>query len=96
MGVVRKFELTLRLKVGETGCNTFCGLKSGRRQTLHAGLVQVAGFEAVKWAKDGADRGAGEILVTSWDQDGTREGFDCELTGAVARAVREEWDPVWV
>jgi cyclase len=43
--------------------------------------------EAVAWAIEAADRGAGEILLTSIDRDGTRAGFDCELTAAVSRAV---------
>ena len=43
--------------------------------------------EAVAWAREAADRGAGEILLTSIDRDGTRSGFDCELTAAVSGAV---------
>jgi imidazole glycerol-phosphate synthase subunit HisF len=43
--------------------------------------------EAVEWAREAADRGAGEILLTSIDRDGTRQGFDCPLTAAVANAV---------
>ncbi|HKY21258.1 MAG TPA: imidazole glycerol phosphate synthase subunit HisF [Vicinamibacterales bacterium] len=43
--------------------------------------------EAVEWAKEAADRGAGEILLTSIDRDGTKTGFDCELTAAVSKAV---------
>jgi cyclase len=43
--------------------------------------------EAVAWAAEAADRGAGEILLTSIDRDGTRTGFDCELTAAVSQAV---------
>jgi imidazole glycerol-phosphate synthase subunit HisF len=43
--------------------------------------------EAVEWAREAADRGAGEVLLTSIDRDGTRSGFDCELTAAVAGAV---------
>jgi cyclase len=43
--------------------------------------------EAVAWAREAADRGAGEILLTSIDRDGTRAGFDCELTAAVSAAV---------
>ena len=43
--------------------------------------------EAVEWAKEAADRGAGEILLTSIDRDGTRQGFDCRLTAAVSTAV---------
>ena len=43
--------------------------------------------EAVEWAKEAADRGAGEILLTSIDRDGTKMGFDCTLTAAVSKAV---------
>ena len=45
------------------------------------------GIDAVEWAAEAAKRGAGEILLTSMDRDGTRDGFDCALTRAVARAV---------
>lgn len=43
--------------------------------------------DAVEWAREAADRGAGEILLTSIDKDGTRSGFDCPLTAAVSAAV---------
>jgi len=46
-----------------------------------------SGRDAVEWAREAADRGAGEILLTSIDRDGTRSGFDCELTAAVSSAV---------
>jgi len=46
------------------------------------------GKDTVQWAKEAEDRGAGEILLTSMDRDGTGEGFDCELTRAVAQSVR--------
>ena len=46
-----------------------------------------AAREAVEWAREAAARGAGEILLTSIDRDGTRGGFDCELTAAVSSAV---------
>lgn len=45
------------------------------------------GIDAVKWAEEAARRGAGEILLTSMDRDGTQDGFDIPLTRAVARAV---------
>ena len=45
------------------------------------------GRDAVAWAQEGVARGAGEILLTSIDRDGTRGGFDCALTSAVAQAV---------
>ena len=43
--------------------------------------------DAVEWAREAAERGAGEILLTSIDRDGTKSGFDCELTAAVSDAV---------
>lgn len=46
------------------------------------------GRDAIAWACEGERRGAGEILLTSFDRDGTRSGYDLELTAAVARAVR--------
>ena len=45
------------------------------------------GIDAVAWAEEAARRGAGEILLTSMDRDGTKDGFDIPLTRAVARAV---------
>lgn len=45
------------------------------------------GIDAIEWAKEMCERGAGEILLTSMDRDGTREGFDIELTRAVSEAV---------
>ena len=44
--------------------------------------------DAVSWAREVEERGAGEILLTSIDRDGTREGFDCDLTAAVSTAVQ--------
>src|SRR5579864_7013979 len=46
------------------------------------------GRDAIEWAKEAEDRGAGEILLTSMDRDGTRKGFDCELTASVSQSVR--------
>jgi cyclase len=43
--------------------------------------------QAVDWAREAESRGAGEILLTSIDRDGTKRGFDCTLTAAVSRAV---------
>jgi cyclase len=45
------------------------------------------GIDAVRWARQGVDCGAGEILITSMDKDGTRSGFDCPLTAAISAAV---------
>jgi imidazole glycerol-phosphate synthase subunit HisF len=46
-----------------------------------------AARDAAEWAREAVDRGAGEILLTSIDRDGTKSGFDCELTAAVSEAV---------
>jgi cyclase len=46
-----------------------------------------AARDAVEWAREAESRGAGEILLTSMDRDGTRAGFDCPLTAAVSNAV---------
>jgi len=45
------------------------------------------GLDAVEWASTVVEHGAGEILLTSWDRDGTREGYDLELLGAVSEAA---------
>jgi cyclase len=46
-----------------------------------------AARDAVEWAREAEARGAGEILLTSMDRDGTKAGFDCEMTAAVSDAV---------
>jgi imidazole glycerol-phosphate synthase subunit HisF len=52
-----------------------------------AGGRTATGRDAVAWAREGVRRGAGEILLTSMDRDGTRDGYDLGLTAAVAQAV---------
>jgi cyclase len=52
-----------------------------------AGGRTPTGRDAVAWAREGVGRGAGEILLTSMDRDGTRDGYDLALTAAVAGAV---------
>ncbi len=54
---------------------------------IHGGWTPT-GKDAVKWACEAEKRGAGEILLTSMDRDGTKDGYDLELTRAVSRAVR--------
>jgi cyclase len=54
-------------------------IRSGRART---------GLDAVGWAAEAAGRGAGEILLTSWDRDGTGDGYDLGLIAAVRAAVR--------
>jgi len=53
-------------------------IKGGREDT---------GIDVIEWAKKGVELGAGEILLTSMDKDGTKSGFDSELTSAVSKAV---------
>jgi cyclase len=53
----------------------------------HGGRTRVEGREAVSWAKEATELGAGEVLLTSMDRDGTTDGYDLELTRAVAEAV---------
>ena len=59
---------------------------SGYRVVIHGGRVPTAS-DAVAWARRGAELGAGEILLTSIDRDGTRNGYDLALTRAVSGAV---------
>ena len=56
-------------------------------QVFVQGGRKPAGRRVVEWAREAEARGAGEILLTSMDSDGTRAGFDCELTAAVSEAV---------
>jgi cyclase len=62
------------------------GQPSGFGVYTHGGRVATP-LDAVDWARQVEDAGAGEILLTSMDRDGTRDGFDVELTRAVADAV---------
>ncbi|MDR0746364.1 MAG: imidazole glycerol phosphate synthase subunit HisF [Helicobacteraceae bacterium] len=62
--------------------------RSGDRCTvyMHGGRIDT-GRDALEWAREAADRGAGEILLTSMDTDGTKNGYDLEITKAVCDAV---------
>ncbi len=61
-------------------------LTGGWEVYLHGGRTPT-GIDAVEWAQEAVRRGAGEILLTSMDRDGTREGFDLDLTQAIVDAV---------
>lgn len=69
--------LAIDARRGDSGCEVF--VNGGRVPT---------GLEAVEWAVRGVELGAGEILLTSMDADGTLAGFDLELTRVIAEAVR--------
>jgi imidazole glycerol-phosphate synthase subunit HisF len=59
----------------------------GSWEAYVAGGRTPTGRDAVAWAREGTERGAGEILLTSMDRDGTNAGYDLPLTAAVAGAV---------
>jgi imidazole glycerol-phosphate synthase subunit HisF len=65
------------------------GRRSGdKAEVFVEGGRKTTGRGVVEWAREAEQRGAGEILLTSMDADGTRTGFDCELTAAVSEAVQ--------
>jgi imidazole glycerol-phosphate synthase subunit HisF len=59
----------------------------GMFEVFVAGGRVPTGRDAIQWAREAAERGAGEILLTSMERDGTRSGFDCGMVRAVAEAV---------
>lgn len=59
---------------------------SGWEVFTHGGRTPT-GLDAIAWAREVADRGAGEILLTSMDADGTKDGYDIELTRAISEAI---------
>lgn len=61
--------------------------EDGHWTVYTAGGRKNEGIDAVEWCARGVELGAGEILLTSMDADGTKKGFDIELTRAVAKAV---------
>lgn len=61
--------------------------ENGSYEVVVAGGRTPTGLDAVEWAREGERLGAGEILLTSMDADGTKAGFDLEMTKAVANAV---------
>lgn len=60
---------------------------AGRFAVFARSGTSAANRDAVEWAREAEACGAGEILLTSMDRDGTRAGFDCEMTAAVSTAV---------
>jgi len=69
---------SIRLKLDSTADRYAVYVRSGQAATPR---------DAVEWAREATDRGAGEILLTSIDRDGTKAGFDCAMTAAVSAAV---------
>lgn len=88
---VRRPELLTELS-GEFGAQAVVLAIDAKRVGNHwevfvRGGRDATGRDAVAWAQEGVAGGAGEILLTSVDRDGTRSGFDCALTAALSRAV---------
>jgi cyclase len=69
------------------GADSKAGSEAGFQAFVSGGRV-ATGKDALAWAKEAENRGAGEILLTSMDRDGTGVGFDCDLTRAIAQTVR--------
>jgi imidazole glycerol-phosphate synthase subunit HisF len=67
--------------------NPASSLQHSNWEVYVAGGRTPTGLDAIEWAHEAAQRGAGEILLTSMDADGTKDGFDLELTRTVAEAV---------
>ena len=63
------------------------GVEPLRWEVFTHGGRKSTGIDAIEWARQMAQQGAGEILLTSMDRDGTRDGFDLDLTKAVSAAV---------
>ena len=63
------------------------GADTTRYEVFARSGQSIANRDAVEWAREATARGAGEILLTSIDRDGTKAGFDCEMTAAVSDAV---------
>ncbi len=61
--------------------------KQNRWEVFINGGKTPTGIDAIKWAREAAKRGAGEILLTSMDKDGTKEGYDLRLTRKIADSV---------
>ena len=70
--------IVVAIDVKKTGNSWNVFVKGGREDT---------GIDAIKWAKEVVDRGAGEILLTSMDTDGTKAGFDIEITKTISEMV---------
>ncbi|HEV3070768.1 MAG TPA: imidazole glycerol phosphate synthase subunit HisF [Solirubrobacteraceae bacterium] len=70
------------------GSRTGAGMADGSQWEAYvAGGRKATGREVLTWVREAVERGAGEILLTSMDRDGTSDGYDLALTGAVSEAV---------
>jgi cyclase len=81
-------EIAARFGVQCTVLAIDAAWRDARFEVLVKGGRDGTGIDAIAWARDAVARGAGEILLTSWDRDGTRAGYDLELTRAISDAIR--------
>jgi cyclase len=72
---------------GSTGLEATAGVPARSWEAYLAGGRTPTGRDVVEWAREAVERGAGEILLTSMDRDGTNNGYDLPLTSAVSEAV---------
>ena len=79
--------IVVAIDAKQAGGSGAAGRSEGRWEVFTHGGRRPTGLDAVEWARTMQKLGAGEILLTSMDRDGTREGFDLALTRAVAEAV---------
>lgn len=85
--ITRRFgNQVLVVSVDARRCPPGVETASGYEVTTHGGR-RGTGIDAVTWASEAADRGAGEVLLNSIDADGTKDGFDIEMLTAVRAAV---------
>ncbi len=79
--------LRLAGRGGRHRCQARRRLRSSKPRSIVTGGRTPTGIKVLDWSREVERRGAGEILLTSMDRDGTQIGFDCPLTAAAARAV---------
>ena len=82
-------ELAVRLRAWPRSARLMAAFAAVPGSHLVGGAVRdlLLGRDAVAWAREGTERGAGEILLTSMDRDGTQDGYDLELTRAISEVV---------
>jgi cyclase len=88
--IARRFgsqAVIVAIDAKRNGPDSGAGSEAGFQAWVSGGRVPT-GRDAIAWAREAEHCGAGEILLTSMDRDGTCMGFDCDLTRAIAQAVR--------
>ncbi len=84
---IDEFTVTDSYSIGGVWTHSTRAVTTPRWKVLTYGGTRETDFRALEWAARAESLGAGEILLTSMDADGTQRGFDCELTAAIAKSV---------